>query len=519
MRKYRQIVSFLVLFFVALAVVAQDEEASFLSKTISLNVEGIEFELVLEAIAEKAGVNFSYDPSLLDTGQPVSLVCENQELQSVLNDLLGREFVFQEMGNQVVLLLKTTNGEELTEKEPFKLVRGTVWDRDFQEPVPFASISIHNQSYGTITNAQGYFELKIPPKYKSEQLVVSCMGYSRLLLQPDSLNSDDLAIWLQPINIRLAEIKVRAIKPLWVLDQFLDHTEINYPNESRLATAFYREVLSQDGDYINVSEAVIQMLKAPYNLPLRSDKIRYLKGRKSPDVEKFQWVDFKMQGGPFYTMQLDVVKTMDTFLDESYRGSYKYEAGNMIDYLGRPAYVIHFEPIGRPDFLTYEGSLFIDQETFALVHAAFSLSKNGIRMARDQLIRKKPKGFSVRALNLDYQVSYRQNNGVWYLSTAQSSVSFRVRSRHDQVNSVFHSVSDLLVTSHESTRLRRFPKDGQLLASDIFAEKITSYDPSFWGNFNIIQPTDELRKAIKSLGVEPFENPMSEVNESDDSLY
>jgi len=30
---------------------------------------------------------------------------------------------------------------------------------------------------------------------------------------------------------------------------------------------------------------------------------------------------------------------------------------------------------------------------------------------------------------------------------------------------------------------------------------ITDYDPDFWGNYNIIAPTDDLRKAIKSLTV------------------
>ena len=124
-----------------------------------------------------------------------------------------------------------------------------------------------------------------------------------------------------------------------------------------------------------------------------------------------------------------------------------------------------------------------------------------MKYARESLIRKKPRGFKVRPLDLDYQVNYALSQGRWHLSTAQTSVRFRVRSRNDKVNSVFHSVSDLLVTSHESTSLRRFVKDETFQSTDIFTETIIDYDEEFWGNFNVIQPDDDLRKAIKMINI------------------
>jgi hypothetical protein len=199
--------------------------------------------------------------------------------------------------------------------------------------------------------------------------------------------------------------------------------------------------------------------------------------------------------------KLDVVRTMDTFLDREYRRFYKYELDYLIDYFGRPTYIILFEPDGKIDFPCYEGRLFIDRETYALVHAEFSLSKDGMKYARKSLIRKKPKGFNVRPLDLDYRVTYRYNGGRWSLSTAQTSARFRVRSRDDKINSVFHSISDLLVTNHEWTALRRFEKDETFLPTDIFTEMIINYDKEFWGDFNIIQPDEDLRKALKSISV------------------
>ena len=506
MHKCRQIISFFIFCCLALTGAAQGNEAVFLKRRFSFSAEGESLDRVLDRISELAEINFSYDPTLVDTDVAVNADYADKSLKFILADLLGTEFTFQELGNQIVIRLKESSSDLVPEPEEYKTVSGLILDREFNDPIPYASVSILNKAFGTITNTEGRFELKIPPKYQHERIVVSCLGYQRELLDSTLMPSENLLITLNPINIRLREIKVRAIKPMWVMEQMIKHIPSNYPNESRLMTAFYREVLTQDDAYINVSEAVLQVLKAPYNMPFREDRIRFLKGRKSADVEAFQWVDFKMQGGPYYTNQLDVVKTMDSFLDETYWADYKYEAGNMVDYLGRPTYVIYFSPIGKKDFLTYEGKLFIDQENFALVHAEFSLSKYGIRIARETLIRKKPKGFFVRALSLDYRVSYRKTGELWYLNSAQSSASFRVRSREDKVNSVFHSVSDLLITKHEPTRLRRFPKEEQLSSSDIFTEIISDYDPEFWGSYNIIQPTDDLRKAIRSLGTENKDN-------------
>jgi hypothetical protein len=77
--------------------------------------------------------------------------------------------------------------------------------------------------------------------------------------------------------------------------------------------AFYRETVKQDDQYINVSEAVIEILKAPYQNSFRNDLVRLEKGRQSPEVQPFKWMNFKLQGGPFTITQLDVVKNRKIF--------------------------------------------------------------------------------------------------------------------------------------------------------------------------------------------------------------
>ena len=250
----------------------------------------------------------------------------------------------------------------------------------------------------------------------------------------------------------------------------------------------------------------MDILKASYSLTSRDDRIRVVKGRKSPEVSNFKFVDFKMQGGPYYITKLDVIKTMDTFLDPEYRNLYGYEMEHLMDYLGRPTYVIKFSPLEKLDYLSYKGRLYIDKATSALVHAEFELSRDGKKYARKALIRKKPKSYKVRPISLNYEVTYKRTQCKWNLNTAQTSVKFRIRSKKDRVNAVFHSISDLLVTRHELTEIKRFEREETFSSRDIFTEMIKEYDHEFWGKFNIIKPTEDLEKALEGISFQKDAN-------------
>ena len=58
------------------------------------------------------------------------------------------------------------------------IVLGRVVDKKDNQPIPVANVWIKNASYGTETNAEGYFFMRIPYKEKYT-LVVSCIGYKR----------------------------------------------------------------------------------------------------------------------------------------------------------------------------------------------------------------------------------------------------------------------------------------------------------------------------------------------------
>ena len=488
------------IFFWPLSLTAQEQPSPTLDAKISVQIDNGKLIDLFNEITAQTGFYFSYDPQLVNSDKPLSLTVQNRTVKEILNEVFGNRFQFKQLKNQLIITNASATGSNMTslyETNNRLKIYGTVVDAENHERIPYASVSIVDETLGTITNIDGVFSLKIPPGYMNDTIIVSCMGYAQNYFLLDTLQHNKLELVLHPIRIRLREVQVVAANPLIILDSMIYNIRDNYSTETMLMNSFYREVLTQDRKYVNVSEAVMDILKAPYTSHFREDQIRYLKGRKSKDVQPFQFVDFKMQGGPYYITKLDVIKTMDSFIDPDYRNYYHYELKRTIDYKGRPTFIVSFQPEGNFDYLTYEGDLYIDRKTFALAHAEFSLSRSGKKSARRSLIRKKPKDFNVRPIDLDYQVTYKIYDRKWYLNSAQASVKFRVKSKREKINSVFHSISDLLVTDYRETNLKRFKHHQSFDSSDIFSDIITDYDEDFWGNYNVIEPSKSLREALQ----------------------
>lgn len=480
----------------------QGEDNSALEKKITLEAQQESIASILERISNEAGVYFSYDPSLIDAERKIDASLTSKSIREILDMLLQGRFVYRALDNQVVITSPegVPNGPDPgVDKAAFPrlvIFRGKVLDHDEKEALPYVSISVQKASLGTITNVEGDFELKLPGSMIQDTVVVSCMGYKPFRLPVSQISQEPVTIYLWPVNIQLQEIKVVYISPQEILRRVQSKITLNYSGKPEIMTSFYREVLRQDQEYIDVAEAVIDIRKTSYDNLLAEDKVRFIKGRKSLNVKPFESVDFKIQGGPYYITKLDVVKTMDSFLDPEYAPYYKYDLQEVIDFDERPTYVISFKPREKAEEVYYMGKLYVDMSSFALVKAEFEMSRAGLKVARQSLIQKKPKDFLVRPVRVHYQVSYRRSQELWHLSNARASIHFRVKSKKDRINSMFHSVSELLVTDFRPDEGTRFRRNELFSPKDIFSEMIHNDEDNFWGDYNTIVPSGDLRNAL-----------------------
>ena len=482
---------------------AQQQNGSVFENRVTISQKNQNINSILDQISWQAGVFFSYDASILNSTQKYSIEVTDKSLYTVLNQLLNPvEFKFTELENQVIISKKTDEklpDEIKLDTIPVKyfFLSGKIVDDKKENPIKYASVSLFNKPIGTISNVDGNFLLKIHPDFIRDTIVISCMGYAQMMMPAYKILDEDIIV-LSQVSIRIKEVKVTATTPERLLNHIRENLSLNYSNDSKLMTAFYRETIQQDNDYINVSEAVIEILKAPYSNSLRNDLVRIIKGRRSPDVKPFQWLNFKLQGGPFTITKLDIVKTIESFIDEEYQNSYEYNISRVIWYNGNPVYILEFKPVAEFNDLGFVGEIYVHRETFAIVHVNFRYNKSGLKNAESVMIKRKPKGVKAKPTYTNYEVNYQQYLDKWHLANVKASVKFKVRSRNDKINSEYHSVSDLLITDIQNTELKKFDRDESFTQRDIFVEMINNYDSDFWENYNIIKPDEDLQNAFKS---------------------
>jgi len=482
---------------------AQQQNGSVFENRITINQKNQLINSILDQISWQAGVYFSYDASILNSTQKYSIEASDKSLYTILNQLFNpKEFRFIELENQVIISKITDLKlpvEINTDSIPVKyfFLSGKIIDGKNEDPIKYASVSLYNKPIGTITNTDGNFLLKIHPDFIRDTIIISCMGYAQIVMPAYKILDEDVIV-MNPVSIRIKEVKVVATTPEKLLQNIRDNLSKNYSEDSKLMTAFYRETIKQDNDYINVSEAVIEILKAPYSNSTKNDLVRIIKGRRSPDVKPFQWLNFKLQGGPFTITKLDIVKTVESFIDEKYQNSYIYNISKVIWYNENPVYILEFKPVPEFNELGFVGEIYVHRETFAIVHVNFHFNKIGLNHAESVMIKKKPKGVKAKPIYANYTINYQQYQDKWHLANVKASVKFKVRSRNDKINSEYHSVSDLLITDIQDTDLKKFERNESFTQRDIFVEMINDYDPSFWENYNIIKPDEDLQNAFQN---------------------
>ncbi len=476
------------------------EVLTLLERRITIQTEESTVEEILDKVVNENDLFFSFNPDILPT-EKRAIHHENIPLGDLLNEILPpSDYLIEITDNQIIITRK--------ESSPLKLT-GIVTDAKEQVPIPYASVTIAGESIGTMTNLDGRFDLIVPSRLRERDIEFRCLGYRERVFSPsDTLTSVEIA--LEPVAIRLREIEVKPVFPQEVLMNFRNRIEENYEQDPQLMITFYRETVTQDGRYLGVWEAVMEMLKTSYTSNT-SDRVRFLKGRKR-DLNKVRYnIKLKMQGGPWYINKLDVVKTMESFLSPEFEHLYEYKFDQPEILNGRVTWVINFNRKGDVDFPCLHGRFLIDSESYALVSAEFGFDKKSLKLNGDTFIRREPQGFQTRPEKAEYVVNYRFSNGKWQFYSARSDVVFRIRQKR-VFKTEYRSTTDVLVTQqYPFPRKARFGPDGMFRADDIFSDIIGPYDPDFWGNFNVIRPDEDLSKAIRNAepNVEEEQKPMN----------
>jgi hypothetical protein len=465
---------------------------------ISFNQGSI--EQYLDTIQQQTSIAFVYSDAI----SPESLVQIEKgryKVKQILDSLFQTQSVLYVERDNLIILSPQLNPDIANNKV---IVSGKVFTRK-NIPVPFASIYIENKSLGTIANAEGVFRFVLPNDFTSDTLTVSSMGYESVKIAPEEYLTGELNLNLRTANIPIKDVIVRPqIPENIVMDSYNSRLQ-NYSNNYVIMSAFFRESSKQDDDYISLSEALIEIKKSSYASEI-NDLVRLVKGRNGTNIKKSEFVNLVVEGGLYNSLRLDVAKYGSYFYSETAQQECDFKFLKTIFLNNNQTYVIAFKAKANIDYAGYNGVLYIDAETLALVRAEFELSEQGIKYARSILVKKSPRGYKTKPNFAKYEVEYRYYNNVWNLHYARSEFGIKVRkTRRNKAlgySCNFTSTSEFVITGNSDSTIKRIPFSAIAKPNDVLVEQVESTQSGFWHSDNIIVPEEPLQTTIKKLQLE-----------------
>lgn len=379
-------------------------------------------------------------------------------------------------------------------------LKGKVIDTETEKPVVFATVFLSGSSIATVSNMDGEFILKIPKDQASGRISFSHLGYENTTMNATAFAQGNVLIKLKSVTMPIDEVIVRSIDPETLILTALDKIRDNYNNAPEMQTSFYREAVKQNRRYVSVSEAVLDIYKAPYKTTFDNDRLKIYKGRKSRDVKKMDTLLVKLQGGPRTSLMLDLVKHPGDILDREVFEFYEFELAGITSIDNRETYIIRFDQRVDVEYPLYSGNIYIDVETNAFSGMDFSLSERGLEYAPEYFVRKKPANLNIDVLGGHYLVRYRKDQDNWYLNYVRSELDIDTKWKRKLFKSKFSLMLEMAVTDRDMKNIERFPMKESAKSNDIFVDQVAHFqDNNFWGDYNTIKPDESIEVAIKKL--------------------
>ena len=376
-------------------------------------------------------------------------------------------------------------------------VSGSVVDSATGQAIEGANVTAEGLS--VVTNGDGYFVLKSDAKI--ETIAVSHVGYRLKRVSVDGLSAENQKIRLEPTAIQLREVLVVADNPRELVNAAIRKIPQNYSPVPELYRCFYRETAMKRQHYICVAEGVVDMYKTSYQKGNGRDGVAISKGRRLLSPKRSDTLSVKVLGGPVAPVQLDVVKNTDFLLNSEELDHYELKMEVPTSIGDRSQYVISLTPRVKLPYALHFGKLYIDRETLAFTRVELSLDMSDRQKATDVMLIKKPLGVRFKPKEMSLLVDYRQGaDGLSRISYIRTTLRFNCDWKRKLFSTSFATFCELAVISSTNRDVQPIRGRETFDQRDAFFDKVDYFrDPDFWQDYNIIEPTESLDKAVQRL--------------------
>ncbi len=379
------------------------------------------------------------------------------------------------------------------------VIHGVVKDRQSRRRLSNVNITLEGTNIGTVSNAEGMFELRFPTS-DFRRVKFSHVGYASGYLYPAEVGNA-LTVWLEPAETVLSDVVVYGADPRRIVSEAIDKVARNYPAETNMLTLFYRETVQKGRRYIGVSEAVMELFKTSYaNRTITGDRVKVLKGRQLMSQRRRDTLSVKMAGGPNLALLMDIAKNPDALLDPDYLDDYRFEMEGTTEIDGRMQYVIAFRPQKKACYPLFAGRLYIDRERLAFARAEFEMDLTDKEAAVRSVLHKKPAGLRFNPQKIAFVVGYRLQGDRSCLNYVQYLLRAKCDWRKRLFTSVYTTHTEMVAVDRDEAPVEAIGRKEAFRSDQIFSDMVDEYsDADYWKGYNIILPTESLEHAVDKL--------------------
>ena len=249
-----------------------------------------------------------------------------------------------------------------------------------------------------------------------------------------------------------------------------------------------------------MAEGVEDMYKTPYTRGIGRDRVAIIKGRRLLSQKQGDTLGLKVMGGPVLPVQLDVVKNYDMLLNQEDLDAYRFSWGTPEFINDRMQMVVLIEPLYQREWALYHGKLYIDNERLAFTRIELSLDMSDKDKATRTMLVRKPVGVRFKPKELSCVVDYRYADGITRISYLRNTFKFNCDWKKRLFSTSFTATCEMAVTDCESENVKPIVSRNSFDSHDAYYDKVEYFmDPEYWSNYNIIEPSESLDKAIRKL--------------------
>jgi hypothetical protein len=378
----------------------------------------------------------------------------------------------------------------------FKIIKGKVIEKSSSKPLPFSSVFIRGTAIGTVTNDNGEFTFNIPLTYKSDTLVVSCIGYQNFYKVVESI-PDEIVIHLNEAILNLEEVSVAAKKITGneIFNLAIKKILAESKNQENyfLLNGFYREIHSGNGSQTGVVECALEIRGK--NVMDKMDDILIPQFRKIYDNQKSidEFLDWK--AGKNHLLLLlnegaNVVPLANS-IKRTVWGNKIFAIEKLTYFNDKLVYVLSSKS------QAIELKLLIDAEDYSVYRNELIMSASEIDHANYLWGEVNTKGEKCGAI-LDHQsYEYKYVKGKmlpYYFFRKQDFRCFRLAEK--VVASKSSLSSELLINSAATENIQKTSSDKLKLQKGLINMK-KPYDSAFWKHFNDIRELSAEQELLK----------------------